>query len=88
VQRQFEGREVKKQYLAIVHGNPTEDSGTVEVPLVANKLAPIGQLMYYPGPDGKKALTDWVVVERFSRFALVRFFPYQGRTHQIRLHAL
>lgn len=88
VQRQFEGREVKKQYLAIVHGNPVGDSGTIDVPLVSNSKAPIGQLMYYPGPDGKEALTDWEVVERFSNFALVRFFPHQGRTHQIRLHAL
>eukprot|EP00040_Diaphanoeca_grandis_P021906 m.117153 g.117153 ORF g.117153 m.117153 type:complete len:533 (+) comp28559_c0_seq1:146-1744(+) len=88
VQRQFESRAVHKEYLAIVYGCPSEDQGTVDVPIISDPNAPANQLRYYPGSSGKEARTDWVVEEKFANFSLVRFKPHHGRTHQIRLHAL
>lgn len=114
---QFEGREVKKEYLAIVHGSPPEDSGTVDVPILGRSDNTEGELKsvsdiflpvhaaifdpiksrhlafsllrYVPSSDGKEAQTGWRVEERLGRnFSLLRFFPHQGRTHQIRIHAL
>jgi len=36
--------------------------------------------------DGRRAVTRWQVLERFSAAALIAAIPETGRTHQIRLH--
>jgi 23S rRNA-/tRNA-specific pseudouridylate synthase len=54
VMRQFSTREVKKEYLAIVHGVPASDAGVVDTPLVSDPGASDGELMYRPGAGGKE----------------------------------
>eukprot|EP00041_Stephanoeca_diplocostata_P017907 m.369640 g.369640 ORF g.369640 m.369640 type:complete len:455 (-) comp20853_c0_seq9:1310-2674(-) len=89
IQRQFEQRQVHKEYLAIVHGVPAAERGTVDMPIASNHSAPSGTLKYYPCTEtGRAAVTDWVVERQLKHFALVRFLPHHGRTHQIRIHAL
>ncbi len=81
---QFEQREVKKQYLAIVCGVPPSDSGIIELPLADDEQHAGRKVV-----DQKKgivAATEYITIERFNRYALLGLSPHTERTHQIRAH--
>ena len=79
----FHSREVQKQYVAIAHGVPKEEKGTIRMPIVEDEERP-GTMKTVR--HGKPAVTDFEVVERFRRYALVKLVPHTGRTHQLRVH--
>ena len=89
LQRQFAGREVKKQYTAILEGVPMRSEGIIELPLAADYDNRPRQKVDYAA--GKPAITRYKVigtVERDGRrCAVVCFEPVTGRTHQLRVHA-
>jgi tRNA pseudouridine32 synthase/23S rRNA pseudouridine746 synthase len=89
LQRQFAGREVKKQYTAILEGMPRKSEGVIELPLAADYDNRPRQKVDYL--NGKPAITRYKVigaVERDGRqCAVVCFEPITGRTHQLRVHA-
>jgi tRNA pseudouridine32 synthase / 23S rRNA pseudouridine746 synthase len=82
----FEAGQVTKRYLAILDGEPEEESGTIDMPLVKVSTAEEGWRMT-GAANGKPALSRWKVVERARGKAMVAFFPETGRTHQLRVHA-
>jgi 23S rRNA pseudouridine1911/1915/1917 synthase len=79
----FEGRDVEKYYLGLVHGQMTDEKGNVDAPI-----------MEHPGKNGKMvtsqkgkpSLTDYEVLESFKLFSWLQFRIHTGRTHQIRVH--
>ena len=73
LRRQFESHEdVKKTYLAVVHGSPKSKSGTVDAPV---------------GRDHLRAVTHWRLLGRHDGVSLMEFQIETGRMHQIRIHA-
>ncbi len=84
--QQFERREIKKQYVAIVEGKlPSLMSGTVALPLAPNLEDLPRQRVDWE--HGKEAVTVYEVIGQEEKGTRVRFYPQTGRTHQLRVHA-
>ncbi|HEX7829549.1 MAG TPA: RluA family pseudouridine synthase [Thermoanaerobaculia bacterium] len=74
---------VQKEYVAVVYGTPSVDRGTIEAPIGRD---PRDRKRMAVVADGRRALTDYEVVERLRATSLVRCRLRTGRTHQIRVH--
>ena len=85
MQAMFAGREVMKEYEALLDGQPRQDAGYIDLPLAPDWDDRPRQMV--DREHGKPAQTGFRVLTRGSGWARVRFEPLSGRTHQIRLHA-
>jgi len=93
--RLFEQRAVQKEYLAIVYGHPSTETGTITAALGKDELSRVA-IKDCVRADGAAARTDFAVVRRFhrsipgaakpQRFSLLTVQPHTGRKHQIRIH--
>jgi len=79
---QLAERSVKRTYLAVVHGEPPA-SGTIEEPIGRDSRERTRMAVVSSGRDAR---TNFKVVERFEKAALVECRLDTGRTHQIRVH--
>ena len=84
IAEQFRSRNVRKIYLALVHGKMPRDSGTITLPISRDPRR--RTRMTARGSKGRHARTDWRVVARLDRCTLVEAALHTGRTHQIRAH--
>ena len=74
---------VEKIYHALVFGGPAAEEGSIDAP-IARK--PLPSLLREIREDGKKALTEYRVLERKEKLCKLELSPITGRTHQLRLH--
>ncbi len=85
---QFAQREVKKTYVALVHGWVKKDSGTISASISRDRVRRIRMTTRQAG--GREAVSHYSVVRRidspFGKFTLVEVKIDTGRTHQIRVH--
>lgn len=81
---QFEKRQIKKRYIAIVDGLIHDNTGTIDLPLIVDwPNRPLQKICY---ETGKKAVTDWQVISRDNGTTRVELRPHTGRSHQLRVH--
>jgi RluA family pseudouridine synthase len=73
-----------KTYVALVDGDSEDNKFTVSCKLGPHPVK-VG-LIRVDEKRGKKATTQFRVLERFSRHTLLQCQPLTGRTHQIRVH--
>ncbi|WP_213994762.1 RluA family pseudouridine synthase [Arsukibacterium sp.] len=86
LKRQFAGREVKKRYLAVVAGQLTQASGSINLPLAVDpERAPRQKVCHQ---TGKASLTHYRVLQQLVNSTLVELCPVTGRSHQLRVHML
>jgi 23S rRNA pseudouridine1911/1915/1917 synthase len=81
---QFENREVKKEYVAVIKGETELDSDRIDLPIGKDKRD--RKKMAICHDTGKSAVSIFEVIERFQGYTLVKVTLETGRTHQIRVH--
>ncbi len=80
---QLKDHSMKRTYYAIVEGIVKEEEGTVRTNIGRH---PIERIKMAVVKDGKEAITNYKVLERFKSNTLVECRLETGRTHQIRVH--
>ena len=85
---QFSGRQVKKTYIALVHGWMKRPNGTIEAAISRDRLR--RTRMTTRARSGREAVSHYKVLKKieslWGKFSLVEVQIETGRTHQIRVH--
>lgn len=73
----FRAREVKKKYIAFVHGKLSHPKGEMKSRLKEDMMS---------GDKQSVSITRYALKQQFKKFAVVEVVPLTGRTNQIRIH--
>jgi 23S rRNA pseudouridine1911/1915/1917 synthase len=85
LQGQIQKRIASREYLAVVHGVPRGEEGTI-VGAIGRHPADRKKYAVVADGSGRHACTHWRLIERLGDYSLLRFKLDTGRTHQIRVH--
>ena len=82
--RQIREREFEKEYLAVIHGVPEIEQGTLRDLLLRNKQERKTYIVDEPAKGVQEAILDYRVLNKAEELSRVRIQLQTGRTHQIR----
>lgn len=80
---QLKEHSVKRVYYALVHGVISEESARITAPIGRDKNDRKKMAVV---ENGKDAVTNLTVIERFKDYTFIKCILETGRTHQIRVH--
>ena len=81
---QLKERDIHREYIAIVHGILHNDSGRIDAPIGRDPRN--RKKMTVISKNSKEAITNYWVLDRFSKYTFAKVRLETGRTHQIRVH--
>ncbi len=84
--KQIETKKCHRYYLALCNGNFKDDVGIIQTGY-GRSPKNRKQMAVFDLGEGKKAITEYRVIERFGNYTLVEYKLQTGRTHQIRVHS-
>ena len=84
--KQFFDRTTKREYIAIVWGQPEPQEGRIEGHIGRHLKDRMKMDVFPDGSEGKHAVTHYKVVEKLGYISLLECRLETGRTHQIRVH--
>ena len=82
---QLARRTVSRRYLCLAHGVIRRDEGVIDAPIARDLRSRVRMAVARPG-TGRRAVTRFRVLERFTGFTYLECRLETGRTHQIRVH--
>ena len=80
---QLARRTMTREYLAIAHGIFKQEKGVVDAPIGRHTIKRKEMAVV---KNGRRAVTNYTVLEQFNRYAYCSLKLETGRTHQIRVH--
>ena len=80
----FKNKNVKRKYIALVHGVIDNNKGKINAPIGRSKID--RKKMCITDENAKNAVTNFTVLERYKNATLLELILETGRTHQIRVH--
>lgn len=84
--RQFFNKTTKREYNALVWGQPDPPAGRIEGNIGRSLRDRLQMAVFPDGEMGKHAVTHYETIESFGPVSLVKCVLETGRTHQIRVH--
>lgn len=82
--KQIKDKTATRSYIAIVHGNISEEQGVINAPIGRHPVDRKKMAVVFT--NSKEAITHFKVLERFGKFTVIACRLETGRTHQIRVH--
>jgi len=81
--QQFKSRKVRKNYIAIVQGEPKEIKGKIETFIARDQR---DRKRFTVSANGRNAVTFYKLIKSWKNYSLLLLRPRTGRTHQLRVH--
>ena len=85
LKKQFQEREVEKEYQAICYGELKKEKGEITASIGRSRKTGLFSAVR-PSQKIRQAQTRYEAIKRSSRYTYLKLRPKTGRTHQIRVH--